>query len=104
MTVLKIPKPAERITTKALHKNGLYRVDGNRSCRVVHCLQGVLWITQEGDWRDRILTAGEEYRTRLPGFVLVQALDDSRIEVSSYETVGLNQPIPWLGQRKFNHA
>lgn len=103
MTFFNTQKSSGRITSKALHKNSLCRVDGDRSCREVRCLKGVLWITQEGDWRDRILTAGEGYRTRLPGFILVQALDESRMEVS-YQKKGLAQPVPWVLHRKFNNA
>lgn len=103
MIVFKDPKPSGRKGTRALPKNGVYRLEGDRSYRMVRCLQGVLWITQEGDWRDRVLQVGEVYRTRLPGFVLVQALDPSRMEVIQ-EKKGMIRPFPWLALRKFNNA
>ena len=103
MSVFKTENPSGSVLTEALAKDGLCRVNGARSNRAVRCLQGLLWITQEGDGRDRFLTAGEAYRTSLPGFVLVQALDESRIEVS-YEKAGRPRPVSRLLQRRFSEA
>ena len=39
--------------------------------------QGRLWITQTGDPVDHILGAGESFRTRAAGLLVVQALEPS---------------------------
>ncbi|MEZ0396760.1 MAG: DUF2917 domain-containing protein [Anaerolineales bacterium] len=40
----------------------------------IRCLEGVLWITQEGDLRDYILKPGETFVTDRKGKVVLQAL------------------------------
>ena len=40
---------------------------------VIRCLSGTLWVTQEGDPRDHILAAGDEFLIEAPGAVVVQA-------------------------------
>lgn len=41
----------------------------------IRCLEGILWITQEGDFRDYILKAGDSFRTNRKGKVVLQALN-----------------------------
>lgn len=43
----------------------------------IRCLEGMLWITQEGDFRDYILRAGDSFRTDRKGKVVLQALNHS---------------------------
>lgn len=43
----------------------------------IRCLEGMLWITQEGDLRDYILKAGETFVTDRKGKVVLQALNHS---------------------------
>ena len=40
----------------------------------IGCESGVLWVTQDNDVRDVVLTAGERFRSDRPGTVLVYAL------------------------------
>lgn len=48
-----------------------------RSGSEIRCLEGMLWITQEGDVRDYILKAGDSFRTDRKGKVVLQALNHS---------------------------
>ena len=48
--------------------------DGAR--REVKCLQGELWITQEGDQQDRLIRAGESLVLDRDGLSLVTALGE----------------------------
>ena len=67
---------------------------GRHNCwRVVVCLRGVVWITQERDPRDYVLTRGEMFLVTQPGTVLVTALEDARIHV----TIPL-RTAPYRGQ------
>ncbi len=46
--------------------------------RRIECLGGSLWITQDGDLRDTVLTTGQAFEFNRRDDVLVSALDDSR--------------------------
>jgi hypothetical protein len=46
--------------------------------RRVECLSGSLWITQDGDSRDIVLSPGEAFDFDRRGDALVSALDESR--------------------------
>lgn len=46
----------------------------------VLCLRGLIWLTQEGDSRDIFLRPGEEWEIQQTGLVLVQALEETRIQ------------------------
>ena len=46
--------------------------------RRVECLSGSLWITQDGDRRDIVLSAGEAFDFDRRGDALLSAFDDSR--------------------------
>jgi hypothetical protein len=56
---------------------------GRRRRDVIRCLQGRLWVTQEGDWRDHLLRAGEVFLAAKAGRILISALDDARVQVAS---------------------
>jgi hypothetical protein len=47
----------------------------------IECQDGTVWITQEGDHRDIILQAGEQYRIEKQGLVIVQAIGRATILV-----------------------
>ena len=49
----------------------------------IECLEGSLWITQDGDPRDVILSAGHSYRIDRTSRVMVFATSDARLEISS---------------------
>jgi len=41
--------------------------------QMIRCLSGTLWVTQEGDTRDLLLSAGEVFVIETTGVVVVQA-------------------------------
>jgi hypothetical protein len=47
----------------------------------VHCLEGVLWITREGDPADHVLGIGGSWTAAGPGMVVVEAVEDSAFAV-----------------------
>lgn len=47
---------------------------------VLRCISGTLWVTQEGDARDHVLNAGEEFVIETPGVVVVQAFTPALVE------------------------
>ena len=66
---------------KELKKGSVLRVKGNRFGQAIRCLDGMVWITQQGDSQDRFLNGGELYLSNLPSFILVSALNDSQVMV-----------------------
>lgn len=47
----------------------------------LRCRSGSMWVTQEGDPEDHIVTAPGRFETRKPGKVAVVALGAARFEV-----------------------
>jgi len=65
---------------------------GKRRQQTLFCLQGSMWVTQEGDIRDYVLEAGDAFLVMLPGLVLVRALTPVRLGYS--ESI---MPVPFKG-------
>ena len=61
-----------------LAKGKLQRLQDSRGLRVL-CLGGTLWLTQEGDPRDIILEAGDEFVIDHDGASFLSALADSSV-------------------------
>lgn len=56
-----------------------WALKGRRRQQTLLCLEGSLWITQEGDIHDYVLEAGDAFLVTLPGLVLVRALKPARV-------------------------
>jgi Protein of unknown function (DUF2917) len=67
--------PATRLAHRRMLR--LRDHDGDR----VECLDGSVWITQDGDPRDVVLDAGEGFTLDRPGTAIVYALADARVVV-----------------------
>jgi hypothetical protein len=52
---------------------------GKRRQQTLFCLQGRVWVTQEGDIRDYVLEEGDAFLVTLPGWVMVRAFTPARI-------------------------
>lgn len=65
-----------------LKKGDLWKTKRNSLGLYLLCREGIVWITQEGDARDIILQAGEEFRLDRPGLVIVQAFSEAKISVA----------------------
>ncbi len=61
-----------------LARGSVHRIE-NRKGSEVFCLEGALWITQEGDPRDVALTAGRSFTLDRKGLAVVYALRDAAI-------------------------
>jgi hypothetical protein len=78
----------------ALLRGKLLEVPQEEAMRLA-CAAGELWITQDGDLRDIVLRAGEDFTT-LPGRrVLVSALEDSVLEVRTASQQLAPAPRSW---------
>ena len=68
-------------------------VTGRRRQQTLFCLQGRVWVTQEGDIQDYLLESGDAFLITLPGLVLVRAFTPARI---GYAESLL--PVPFKGR------
>ena len=65
------------LDTRTLAKGCIRRVR-HPIGRKVECVSGTLWITQDGDRRDIVLSPGDSFAFDQRGDALISALDDSR--------------------------
>ena len=56
---------------------------GRRRRDVLVCLEGKIWLTQQGDMRDYLIKTGDVFIAPRPGRILAYALKDARIAVAS---------------------
>ncbi len=89
---------------KDLKKGSVLRITGKRSGQSIRCLNGMVWITQQGDDRDRFLSGCEIYHSDLPRFLLIQALSDAKVKICPE---GKKRSIGWfpkIRDRVMSHA
>jgi hypothetical protein len=67
-----------------LHQAKVWKQDGDLRGETIACLQGRLWVTQEGDLNDYVIYPGESFWVTRPGTVVVQALEDGLFKFSRY--------------------
>ena len=95
------------ITDINLRKYKIWTLDGDRRGDVISCKCGSLWITQDDDLKDYILSSGQNFWVTKPGMVIVQALDDSQFAYNLNEMrdhVEINrQPSHTTLRTRFNH-
>ncbi len=83
--MLQTKESLHTLTDITLAKYSLWSTEGDRRGDVITCLNGILWITQEGDLKDYVLEAGRSFWVTRPGLLVVQALDDSQFKYSLNE-------------------
>lgn len=66
------------LTATRLARRGLISLR-DRVGEQIECLEGSLWITQEGDVRDVVLEAGNTFTLDRQGTAIVYALADARL-------------------------
>ncbi len=66
----------------SLPHRAMHRIDNGRGTQVF-CLKGPVWITQEGDPRDIILSAGQSFLLDRKGVAVVFALREAAITVGA---------------------
>jgi hypothetical protein len=65
-----------------LEQGGTLLIDEGREM-LVYVWRGVVWVTQEGEQRDRLLTRGDWIRIDRDGRTVVQALEPSALALTS---------------------
>jgi len=65
----------------ALARGELARVDAARGA-LIHCREGLLWVTQHGDLKDYLLDPGQSIRINSDGPVLVHAVRAATVAIT----------------------
>lgn len=73
------------ISEVTLAKHKLWSIEGDRRGDVIGCVNGSLWITQQGDLKDYVVESGKSFWVTRPGTVVVQALEDAQFKYSLNE-------------------
>jgi Protein of unknown function (DUF2917) len=64
----------------AMHRGGMLKIQDGRGV-VIEVKRGMLWLTQEGDSRDRYISAGDWLRLDSDGLAIANALKRSFVTV-----------------------
>lgn len=86
----------------AMRRGSVLRVEDGREL-VIYVWEGALWLTQEGDARDRYLGAGSWFRLDRDGVALAQATSRSTITLTAPEPERYARRIA-LGQMEIYSA
>jgi hypothetical protein len=66
----------------ALQARAVHRIDNGRGLQVT-CVKGVVWVTQERDSRDIVLSAGQSAVLDRRGLAVVYAFKDALVTVGA---------------------
>jgi hypothetical protein len=75
------PKSAQ-ILERRLSAQDIERLAGINRGDAILVTQGTLWVTQEGDPNDYVLSSGERFIASRHGIVVVEALTDAALRFS----------------------
>ncbi len=70
---------------KHLEKNDILRIKKTRPGMTLSCEKGILWVTQSGDFRDYLLTPGQNMVVKKQGRVLIEALREVEFKIVSLD-------------------
>ena len=79
MALRNVQSPATGVELQA---GDFWQASGDDRWKMIVCLRGMVWITQERDFRDYVLEAGDMFLITQSGVVLMQALEDARVEIT----------------------
>ena len=68
--------------TVQLETDDLWRLDGDNRWRMIMCVRGEIWVTQERDVRDYVLEAGDMFIVSQSGSVLIEALRAASVQIT----------------------
>lgn len=81
---------------RKLRRREVWRIGGDNRWRTITCHSGEIWITQQGDLHDYLLSAGDIFLVTLPGLVLVEAREEASVEVGTPM-----KHVPYRGEQRF---
>ncbi len=63
-----------------LHPREVLNLD-NQQHMAIECKNGVVWVTCTGEAGDHILQAGRRYVPKAKGPVVIEAIDEARVDI-----------------------
>ena len=64
-----------------LRPRELLNLDNSRHRTTIECRNGVIWVTCTGEHYDHILYAGWRYTPRSRGSIVIEAIDEARVDL-----------------------
>lgn len=64
-----------------LRQREVLNLDNSQHRMAIECKNGVIWVTCPGDYQDHILQAGRRYVPRTKGPIVIEAIDEARIDI-----------------------
>ena len=64
-----------------LKKHQLLTLEEAQPKMAIECKEGVIWVTHAGDKRDYMLRAGRHYIPKGSGSLVIEAIDDARVDI-----------------------
>jgi DUF2917 family protein len=64
-----------------LHPHQVLNLDNQPHPLAIECKNGVIWVTCTGEYQDYMLRAGKRYVPSTKGTVVIEAIDESRVEI-----------------------
>jgi Protein of unknown function (DUF2917) len=64
-----------------LHSREILNLDNNQNRMAIQCRNGVIWITSAGEYEDHILQAGRRYVPKKKGTIVIEAIDEARVDI-----------------------
>jgi predicted nucleic acid-binding Zn finger protein len=65
-----------------LRPHQVLNLDNRRHRMAIECKNGMVWVTCAGEHRDYILRAGRSYVPKTKGSVVIQAIDEARVDIA----------------------
>ena len=67
-----------------LHPQQVINLDNHQHHMAIECKNGVIWVTCTGENQDYVLRAGRRYVPRSKGPIVIQAIDESRVQIEEH--------------------
>jgi len=64
-----------------LHSRQVLNLDNRQKRVAIECRNGEIWVTSAVEYKDHILRAGKRYVPRTKGTVVIEAINDSRVDI-----------------------
>ena len=64
-----------------LPSHHVLNLDNSQHRMAIECKNGVIWVTCAGEYQDHILRPGRRFVPKTKGMVVIEAIDDARLDV-----------------------
>ncbi len=70
-----------------LKRHQLLSLHESQPKMAIECKDGVIWVTNSGENQDYVLRAGKRFTPRSKGNVVIEAMDDARVDIEENQKV-----------------